>query len=130
MTKEIIATKNAPEAIGPYAQAIKTNGTIYTSGQLPLNPKTMKIEEETIEGQARQALDNLKAVLEAAGSSLEHVVKTTCFLADLGHFTAFNEIYAEYFGTATPARSTFQVAALPLGAKIEIEAVAIICEQP
>ncbi len=125
MTKEIIATKNAPEAIGPYAQAIKTSGTVYTSGQLPLNPETMKIEEETIKGQARQALENLQAVLQAAGSSLENVVKTTCFLADLADFTAFNEVYAEYFGDATPARSTFQVAALPLGAKVEIEAVAI-----
>lgn len=128
MIKEIIATKNAPEAIGPYAQAIKVKDTVYSSGQLPLNPKTMKIEEETIEGQARMALENLKAVLEAAGSSLENVIKTTCFLADLADFTAFNGVYAEYFGDATPARSTFQVAALPLGAKVEIEAVAI-CKQ-
>ncbi len=98
---------------------------VYSSGQLPLNPTSMKIEEETIEGQARQALENLKAVLEAAGSSLENVVKTTCFLADLADFVAFNTVYAEYFGGATPARSTFQVAALPLGAKVEIEAVAV-----
>ncbi len=122
---ESIQTDRAPQAIGPYSQAIKANGFIFASGQIPLDPVTMRIVEGGIEEQTGRVLDNLKAVLEAAGSSLDRVVKTTVYLADMGEFTAMNEIYARYFGATKPARATVQVARLPRDVKVEIDVVAL-----
>ena len=122
---DIIKTAGAPEAIGPYAQAIVANGMVFCSGQIPLNPKSGLIEGEGTAEQAMQVLLNLRAVLEAAGSNLAKVVKTTVFLTDIGDFPAVNTVYAEMFGGHTPARSTVQVARLPRGAKVEIEAIAL-----
>ena len=122
---ESIQTDRAPQAIGPYSQAIKANGFIFASGQIPLDPATMRIVEGGIEEQTGRVLDNLKAVLEAAGSSLDRVVKTTVYLADMGEFAAMNEIYARYFGATKPARATVQVARLPRDAKVEIDVVAL-----
>jgi len=121
MTK--IYTENAPEAIGPYSQAIKANGFIFTSGQIAINPATGNVEEKTIEGQTKQICLNLKAVLEAAGSSLDKAIKTTCFLADMGDFAAFNKVYGEFF-TGKPARSCVAVKALPKNVLAEIEVIA------
>lgn len=120
---EIITTKEAPAAIGPYSQAIVINNMVYTSGQIPLLPKTGEMAEGGIKEQTVQAISNLKAVLTAAGSDLSHVVKTTCFLTDMGNFAAFNEAYSEFF-TWKPARSCIAALALPKGALVEIEAVA------
>jgi 2-iminobutanoate/2-iminopropanoate deaminase len=122
---ESIQTGHAPQAIGPYSQAIKANGFIFASGQIPLDPDTMRIVEGGIEEQTARVLDNLKAVLEAAGSSLDHVVKTTVYLADMNEFAAMNEIYARYFGATKPARATVQVARLPRDVKVEIDVVAL-----
>ena len=122
---ESIQTDRAPQAIGPYSQAIKANGFIFASGQIPLDPATMRIVEGGIEEQTVRVLDNLKAVLEAAGSSLDRVVKTTVYLADMGEFAAMNEIYARYFGATKPARATVQVARLPRDVKVEIDVVAL-----
>jgi 2-iminobutanoate/2-iminopropanoate deaminase len=122
---ESIQTDRAPQAIGPYSQAIKANGFIFASGQIPLDPTTMRIVEGGIEEQTGRVLDNLKAVLEAAGSSLDRVVKTTVYLADMNEFAAMNEIYAKYFGATKPARATVQVARLPRDVKIEIDVVAL-----
>jgi 2-iminobutanoate/2-iminopropanoate deaminase len=122
---ESIQTDRAPQAIGPYSQAIKANGFIFASGQIPLDPTTMRIVEGGIEEQTGRVLDNLKAVLEAAGSSLDRVVKTTVYLADMGEFAAMNEIYARYFGATKPARATVQVARLPRDVKVEIDVVAL-----
>ncbi len=119
-----IATEKAPAALGPYSQAISANGFVYASGQLGLVPQTGELAEGGIEAQAAQALDNLSAVLKAAGSSLDNVVKTTCFMADLSQFGTFNDIYAKYF-TTNPARECVQVAALPKGALIEVSAIAV-----
>lgn len=121
---KVISTKSAPAAIGPYSQAIKANGFIYTSGQIPLNPETGAIEGTTIEEQSEQAIKNLGAILKEAGSDFSKVVKTTCFLADIKDFAAFNAVYEKYF-VSKPARSCFQVAALPKNALVEIEAVAL-----
>jgi len=125
---KIIHTDKAPAAIGPYSQAIAAQGFIYTSGQIALNPQTGAIEAEDIEKQTEQAIQNLKAVLEAAGSSLENVVKTTCFLQRMSDFAAFNGVYEQYF-TGKPARSCVEVGALPKGALVEIEAVAVAGEK-
>jgi 2-iminobutanoate/2-iminopropanoate deaminase len=122
---ESIQTDRAPQAIGPYSQAIKANGFIFASGQIPLDPATMRIVEGGIEEQTGRVLDNLKAVLEAAGSALDRVVKTTVYLADMNEFTAMNEIYARYFGATKPARATVQVARLPRDVKVEIDVVAL-----
>ena len=122
---ESIQTDRAPQAIGPYSQAIKANGFIFASGQIPLDPATMRIVEGGIEEQTGRVLDNLKAVIEAAGSSLDRVVKTTVYLADMGEFAAMNEIYARYFGATKPARATVQVARLPRDVKVEIDVVAL-----
>ena len=119
----IIETKNAPAAIGPYSQAITSGALVYTSGQIPIDPTTGAIEAADIEGQARQAIANLAAVLSAAGSGLDKVVKTTCFLASMADFAAFNAVYAELV-PGKPARSCVEVSALPKGALVEIEAVA------
>ena len=118
-----VETKNAPAAIGPYSQAIVTDGLIYTSGQIPIDPASGAVEAATIEEQTEQAIKNLAAVLEAAGSGLEHVIKTTCFLTDIRNFAAFNEVYAGFF-PGRPARSCVEVSALPKGALVEIEVIA------
>ncbi len=120
---EIISTKAAPAAIGPYSQAIVTGNLIYTSGQIPINPASGNIEASDIASQTEQAIKNLKAVLEEAGSSLEKVVKTTCFLQNIQDFSTFNSVYEKYF-TLKPARSCVEVAALPKGALVEIEVIA------
>lgn len=127
--KNIIESSKAPAAIGPYSQAIEVNGMIYTSGVIPLDPGTMEVVGDSIEAQAERVMESLKALLEDAGSDLQRVVKTTCFLDDLGNFAAFNEVYARYFGDSKPARSTVEVAGLPKAVKIEIEAVAIAGSQ-
>ena len=119
-----IATSNAPAAVGPYCQAKLVGNTLYTSGQLGLIPAAGKLAEG-LEGQAHQALKNLGAVLKEAGMDYGDVVKTTCFLADIKDFAAFNAIYAEYFKGEVPARSCFQVAALPMGALLEVECIAV-----
>lgn len=124
MTRQTINAKNAPAAVGPYVHAVKAGETLYTSGQLGLIPETGALPEG-VEAQARQALDNLKAVVEAAGLTLANVVKTTVFLADINDFAAINAIYAEYFTGEAPARSCVQVAALPKAALFEIEAIAV-----
>jgi 2-iminobutanoate/2-iminopropanoate deaminase len=120
-----IHTERAPKAIGPYSQAIRAGGLIFCAGQIPLDPATMNLVEGDIETQTRRVLQNLSAVLEAAGSSLSRVVKTTVFMADLGEFARMNAVYGEFFASAPPARSTVQAAALPRGARIEIECVAL-----
>lgn len=122
--KEVIFTKSAPAAIGPYSQAICIGDLLYTSGQIPLDPATGKLVEGGIAEQSHQALKNLGSVLAAAGLGYENVVKTTVFLADMADFAEFNGIYAQYFTSDCPARSCVQVAALPAGAKVEVEAVA------
>ncbi|MBU1170863.1 MAG: RidA family protein [Proteobacteria bacterium] len=123
MSKKIISTTKAPSAIGPYSQAVKAGNLVFTSGQIPLDPETGKVVEGGIRDQAHQALRNLRAICEEAGGSLLNVVKTTLFLTDMSQFKAVNEVYAEYFTDQPPARSTVQVAALPLGVHLEIEAV-------
>jgi 2-iminobutanoate/2-iminopropanoate deaminase len=125
VTRETISTDKAPKAIGPYAQAIVANGLIYTAGQIPLDPQTGNIVDGGIKEQTRQVMKNLRAVLEAAGSSLNQVVKATVFLKDMGDFAVMNEVYAEYLGEAKPARSTVAVAELPRNALIEIDLVAL-----
>lgn len=119
----VVYTKNAPDAIGPYSQAIVTGGLVFTSGQIPINPESGAVETETIKEQTEQVCMNLKAVLEASGSGLEKVVKTVCFLKDMGDFVAFNEVYAKYF-TGKPARSCVAVKELPKNVLVEIETVA------
>jgi 2-iminobutanoate/2-iminopropanoate deaminase len=124
---EPIQTEHAPAAIGPYSQAIKANGMLFTAGQIPLDPTTtMKPVGGGIREQAEQVMKNLAAVLEAGGSGLDRVIKTTCFLTDLGDFATFNEVYARAFGDHAPARSTVQVAALPAGVLIEVECIALL----
>lgn len=120
-----VYTPNAPAAIGPYSQAIVVNNTVYTSGQIPIDPITGKMIEGGIEIQAEQVMNNLKAVLEEAGSCLENVIKTTCFLKNMNDFVAFNEIYGQYF-TEKPARSCVEVAYLPKGALVEVEVIALL----
>ncbi|MBP1758404.1 MAG: endoribonuclease [Firmicutes bacterium] len=119
-----IQTQKAPAAIGPYSQGIDLGHMVYTSGQIPVNPQTGEIPA-TIEEQTAQALNNAKAVLEAAGLSMDNVVKTLVFLSDLGEFAAMNEVYASFFQQPYPARSCVQVAAIPKGAKVEIECIAV-----
>ena len=128
MQKEIIATNRAPAAVGPYSQAIAVGHLVYTAGQVALDKNTGKLVEGGIQEQTKQALENLQAVLEAAGSSVQNVVKTTVFLHSIGDYAAMNEVYAQYFSGSSPARSAVEVAALPLGALVEIEAVALRSE--
>jgi 2-iminobutanoate/2-iminopropanoate deaminase len=125
MARETIATDKAPKAIGPYAQAIVANGFVYTAGQIPLDPQTGNIIEGGIKEQTRRVIENLKAVLEASGASMNQVVKATVFLKNIGDFAAMNEVYAEYLGDSKPARSTVAVAELPRNALIEIDLVAL-----
>ena len=123
--RTIIATEEAPGAVGPYSQGIAADGFVFTAGQVPINPASGKVEAETIEDQTRQVLTNIDAVLRAAGSSLDRVVKMTVFMTDLADFQAMNGVYAEFFPSNPPARSAVQVVALPLGVQIEMEAVAL-----
>ncbi|MGL4761300.1 MAG: RidA family protein [Sarcina sp.] len=123
--KEVINTNNAPGAIGPYSQGIKIGDLVFTSGQIPLNPTTGEMPE-TIQEQTKQALDNVKAILEASGTGMDKVIKTTVFLTDLNDFVKMNEVYATYFINEKPARSAIEISKLPKGARIEIEAIASI----
>jgi len=125
MRRKIVQTDRAPKAIGPYEQAIKVDGFVFTAGQIPLDPKSGNIVEGGIAAQTRQVLENLKGVLEAAGSSLDRVVKATVFLKNMADFAAMNEVYAQYLGKSKPARSTVAVAELPRGALVEIDLVAL-----
>lgn len=120
---EYISTSNAPNAIGPYSQAVKANGLLFTSGQIAINPATNTVEATTIEEQTTQVCENLKAVVEAAGTDMSKVVKTVCFLADINDFASFNEIYGKYF-TSKPARSCVAVKDLPKGVLCEVELIA------
>ena len=123
--RTIIATKEAPGAVGPYSQGIAADGFVFTAGQVPINPASSKVEATTIEDQTRQVLTNVDALLRAAGSGLDRVVKMTVFMTDLADFQAMNGVYAEFFPSNPPARSAVQVVALPLGVQIEMEAVAL-----
>lgn len=123
---KVVHTDNAPQAIGPYSQAIIHNGILFTSGQIPINPKSGNVEVDTIKEQAKQVMENLKAVLEEAGSDFENVIKTTCFLSDMNDFASFNEVYAEYFVSHKPARSCVAVRELPKGVKVEVELMAVV----
>ena len=128
-TKSIVSSSKAPAAIGPYSQAIVANGLVYTAGVIPLDPQTNAIAGDDIQSQAERVLKNLSGLLQDAGSSLDNVIKTTCFLQDLDDFPVFNEVYASFFnGDATPARSTVEVAGLPMGVLVEIECVALLNE--
>ena len=124
MSNQVISTPLAPAALGPYSQAIKAGDTVYCSGQIPINPATGTIDAVTVEDQTRQAITNLKNVLEAAGGGLSNVVKTTVFISDMNDFAAVNGVYAELFGETKPARSCVEVSRLPKNVKIEIEAIA------
>ena len=123
--KKIISTPDAPAAIGPYSQAVRVGSTVYCAGQIPLDPKTGQIVSGGIDVQTRRVLDNVAAILQAEGLTFDNVVKTTIFLTDLVDFQIVNEIYGSYFKQAPPARSTVQVAALPKGARVEIEVIAV-----
>ena len=123
--RTIIATEEAPGAVGPYSQAVAADGFVFTAGQIPINPASGKVEAETIEDQTRRVLTNVDAVLRAAGSGLDRVVKMTVFMTDLADFQAMNGVYAEFFPSDPPARSAVQVVALPLGVQVEMEAVAL-----
>ena len=124
--RKIVSTKHAPAAVGPYSQAVQIGDLIYSAAQIPLVPETGKMVEGGIETQTRQVMQNLSAVLEAADSSLSNVVKTTIYVIDLADFATINQVYGSFFEADPPARSTVQVAALPLGAHVEIEVVAVV----
>ncbi|HSX64162.1 MAG TPA: RidA family protein [Pseudoxanthomonas sp.] len=126
MTRQIIQTDHAPAAIGPYSQAVRSGNTVYFSGQIPLDPATGQLVEGDIGAQARRAFDNLKAVAEAAGGSLDRIVRLGLYLTDLGEFAAVNAVMQEYFTSPFPARSTIEVAGLPKGAAFEVDAVMIL----
>jgi 2-iminobutanoate/2-iminopropanoate deaminase len=126
MSRTVIHTEKAPKAIGPYSQAIRTDTAVYTAGQVGIDPSTGNLVSDNVEEQTRQVLKNLQNVLEAAGSSLANVVKTTVFLKDMNDFAKMNNIYSEAFGENPPARSTVAVAGLPKGALVEIEVVALL----
>jgi 2-iminobutanoate/2-iminopropanoate deaminase len=123
---DVVATESAPKAIGPYSQAVKANGLLYTSGQIALDPKTGNLVEGDFSAQARRVFENLKAVLKEAKSDFSRVTKATVYLTDLGNFQTLNAIYAEYFGSHKPARTTVGVASLPRGAAVEIDLIAIV----
>jgi len=122
--RDVILTDRGPKPIGPYSQAIRTNGFLYVSGQVALDPKTGELAAGDVRQQTERTLENVKGILEAAGSNLHHVVKTTVFLKDMNDFAAMNEVYAKYFPAAPPARSTVQVSRLPKDALVEIELIA------
>jgi len=123
--KDVIATDSGPKAIGPYSQAVRANGFVFVSGQIALDPSTQKLVSGEIKVQTERVLENLKAILSAAGSSLEKVVRTTVFLADMNEFAAMNEVYARYFAEQAPARSTVQAARLPRDVRVEIDVIAL-----
>ena len=123
MSKTIISTQNAPAAIGPYSQAVRHGDTLYVSGQLPIDPETKKMDDD-VSAQTEQSMNNIKAILTEAGSSMENVIRCGIFVTDLADFATVNEMYASFFEGDYPARATVQVAALPLGAKVEIDAIA------
>jgi 2-iminobutanoate/2-iminopropanoate deaminase len=123
---ETVATDRGPKAIGPYSQAVRANGFVFLSGQIPLDPKTQQVVEGDVAAQTERVLQNLKGVVEAAGSSLQHVVKTTVFLADMNDFAAMNEVYGRYFTAHPPARSTVQVSRLPRDVRVEIDLIALL----
>ena len=124
--RTIVATDRAPAAIGPYSQAIVANGLVFTAGQLPLDPETMTLVDGDVTQQTERVMQNLAAILEAAGSGFDRVVKTTCFLADLNDFAAFNAVYGRSFAGNPPPRSTVQVAKLPMGSLLEVECIALV----
>ena len=128
--KKIVSTTDAPAAVGPYSQAVRVGQFVFTAGQIPLDPKSGVIVSEDIGEQTRRVLDNLTAVLKAENLTFKHIVKTTIFLTDLGDFQTVNEIYAGYFSELPPARSTVQVSALPKGARVEIECIAVSDQTP
>lgn len=123
--KRIISTAEAPQAIGPYSQAVEINGTLYVSGQIPINPMSGKIEATDISAQTEQVMQNIAAILKAAGYGFPDVIKSTCLLSDMANFKAMNEVYGKYYAENPPARAAFAVKELPLGALIEIETVAV-----
>jgi 2-iminobutanoate/2-iminopropanoate deaminase len=123
---ETVATDRGPKAIGPYSQAVRANGFVFLSGQIPLDPKTQQVVEGDVAAQAERVLENLKGVVEAAGSSLQRVVKTTVFLADMNDFAAMNEVYSRYFTAHKPARSTVEVSRLPKNVRVEIDLIALL----
>jgi 2-iminobutanoate/2-iminopropanoate deaminase len=125
MKREIISTSDAPAAIGPYSQAVRAGELLFVSGQIPIDPASGELVRGDVQTETRQVLNNLKAILEAAGSSLEKVVKATVFIADMNQFGAINDVYAEFFSTAPPARACVEVARLPKDVQVEIEAVAL-----
>jgi 2-iminobutanoate/2-iminopropanoate deaminase len=129
MKREVIRTSDAPKAIGPYSQAIRIDSLIYTAGAVPINPRSGRIEAPNLAGQVRQSLENLNTILEAAGSSLQNVVKFTVFMLNLNDFAELNRVFQEYFRENYPARSAVQVSRLPLDSLVEIEAVAIVNEE-
>ena len=124
--KETVTTENAPGAIGPYSQAVKAGGMVFCSGQIPIDPKTGEFVSQVVSEQTEQVLKNLSEVLNAAGTSLDNVVKTTVFLADMNDFVEMNEVYGRYFSDNKPARATVQAARLPRDAKVEIECIAVL----
>lgn len=126
MAMKFVATDKAPKAIGPYSQAVIANGFLYTAGQVSLDPATMNLVEGDVRAQTERVMQNLDAVLKEAGSSFSQVVKTTCFLADMADFAAFNEVYAKWFGDHRPARSTVAVKTLPKNALVEVDLVAMV----
>lgn len=123
---EPVATDRGPKAIGPYSQAVKANGFVFLSGQVALDPNTQQVVEGDVVRQTERVLENLKAIVEAAGSSLQHAVKTTVFLADMNDFAAMNEVYGRYFVTHRPARSTVEVSRLPKDVRVEIDLIAVL----
>ena len=123
MSKEIISTENAPQAIGPYSQAVKAGGLMFISGQIPLNPETGDLVSGSIEDEANQVLQNIKNICEAAGHGMEDIVKITIFLTDLGNFATVNEVMKKHFSEPYPARATVEISGLPLGVNVEIEAI-------
>ena len=128
MNKNVISTKHAPGAVGPYSQGVRAGNLLFTAGQIALDPATGKMVEQDIEVQTKRVMHNLQGILEAAGTDLDHIIKTTVFLQDMGQFAAMNGVYGGFFGDQPPARSTVEVAKLPLGALVEIEAIALIPE--
>lgn len=126
MSKKFIVPKDGPPAVGPYSPAVSANGFLFVSGQIPLNPQTGELVLDSFEAQAKQTLDNLKSVIEAGGATLNDVVKVTIFVTDLGKFGELNAIYEEYFGESKPARATVEVAALPKGVDVELDATAVL----
>ena len=123
--KKIVATENAPKAIGPYSQGVEENGILFISGQIPINPATGKLVEGGIKEQTEQVLKNIGAILKEAGLSYSNVVKTTCLLSDMDNFAAMNEVYGKYFTSEMPARAAYGVVKLPLGSLVEIESIAV-----